>query len=1427
MTRQPAQRRAPPDRVPYCHHILSGLFFALLPVLPLAADAQAPAASRLSCPAMQLGQPCPGPGLTAPGAAEPALNLGLDNPVHLASGRKFLRDTDLPAHPQAPGLELVRYYNSADPRRHGSPGAAWQFSYDLRLYRLANHLQLIQADGSRLRFACAAGLTVCQHEGQGSLHLQTEEQTHAPADAPADAPTAAPTDTQTNAPADRQTHEPAGGWQWRWPDGSRLDFRRDGWLVSLRRPDGRLLARLDRAADGRLLAAHGATPDRQLIFHYQHETGRAPRLHSIDTPLGRFRYHHDAVPEGWRLSRVERPDGMQRHYAHDPALQSGHPLAITASGLSAPGHAARWQRRWHYDPNARVIRLEYLGAGGQATAAWHLEYREPAHGSHAGLTRVRGPQGTTDVHYLRYGSRYLLSRISGAPCPGCAAPGLQAQYDAAGRLSGLNGLNGLRLRRHPNGAVRELALSGSGWPGLRLRFDAAGRPSASYSHRTGLTRWRHAPPLQPMQASSRDTASANRAAGRAPAHPSDSLPGLLPAPPVNLSAKPLAEPLAEPIAEQPAEPPTEHRHEPLTERFTKRFTEHATKHFTDTRTKRPPEPSTEPHPGPPFWQHDIRYANGDRWRARYDAQGLPTHLAASQPLPPPAPSSPSGSSASAIATPATLHTRLAWQHGQLLELAHPHESEQREYDAAGRLRARHIQRPGDNQTPAFTLTDRYDYHPDGRLALHYLPEGGLLSYAWQRGRLHRLEWQDSQGQRHLILQTLPGQAGYRTGNGVHTLGQRDAQGLRALISALPGARTPLLAQAIRLDPAGRLAAEQIQTGHWRQHFRYAYDASGRLAVIEAATPEAASLPAPAASATYLAWHADGSLQGLQGLRPSASAPLPGGAWSLPLPPLTEDASGLPLQRGGWQLAYDPQRRLRQARHPASQLTIEYLNNAHGQRIRRGSGPAAIHYLYDPQGLRTALASASTGTGTSMRITERYLYIGQIPVAWLRYGAAGETRLDFIHTDAQGLPRALSDRQGQLAWQAEFDVFGRLLRESGGSGPSHRYPGQHADPDLPWYDNGMRTYDPATGSYLEPDPLGPLPGHDAYGYAAQRPRQYADPSGMLLYAFDGTRNTPASRTNVWLLHQLYPEGRHYQPGPGDSAWDTATASRAGHILSTQWERLLADLAAAGRQWQQQPAAIDLLGYSRGAALAQHFANQIAAHVSNQRFWAYDPSMGTVSACIDLRFMGLFDTVAQFGVNGRDNTNYLLGASPAWQWIAHAVALHEHRYLFPANSLGQGQANVAELPFIGAHADIGGGYQSSATPEAARGDLSDVALAWIHWQARAAGVPLLPLPAEHATVSQPLLHDERNVFYRKTGQDRPVHHADGRPWLDSQADHAALGRGPREATEAFIERLPDWMQAPGSVTGTVDMAAYQAWLNQRGQPSPQPKRAPPPR
>jgi hypothetical protein len=283
------------------------------------------------------------------------------------------------------------------------------------------------------------------------------------------------------------------------------------------------------------------------------------------------------------------------------------------------------------------------------------------------------------------------------------------------------------------------------------------------------------------------------------------------------------------------------------------------------------------------------------------------------------------------------------------------------------------------------------------------------------------------------------------------------------------------------------------------------------------------------------------------------------------------------------------------------------------------------------------------------------------------------------------------------------------------------------------------------------------------------------------------------------------------GSAKHASDAAVAWSGASRVDQQWERWL---NAVALQREGAPAlALDVVGFSRGAALARHFGNRVAQHVRDGRFWLQHPQRGMLSSCVDLRFMGLFDTVAQFNVLGAGNAAFDLTIAPAWKWVAHAVALHEHRWLFPLTSARGTQVggNVVERAFVGAHADIGGGYLTrEASPGSTPGDLSQVALAWMHWQAKAAGVPLGAGPTV-ASVTRPIVHDERAVFARTVQRgDRRVNQPDGRLWVNYQ-DHApAMGAEVRRDVESLLARSsPLLPQAPDAV-GWVDMPRYTKWL-----------------
>ncbi len=783
------------------------------------------------------------------------------------------------------------------------------------------------------------------------------------------------------------------------------------------------------------------------------------------------------------------------------------------------------------------------------------------------------------------------------------------------------------------------------------------------------------------------------------------------------------------------------------------------------------------------------FGAGRRWEWKYDLQGRVLRMRALH---------------GRLAT----ETRIAWHSTRPGVIAHPAETEIRRHDKEGRLRERILTRPKDGSASAWEFKERFEHDREGRRTHHQLPEGGALRYGWETdGRLMKVEWIAADGRRKEVIRTMP--AGYRYGNGLYAVGVAGSRGLMDWMLYQPMTRTALLRQQLLLSRDGRIMQEWIAAPPWKDQFAYVYDREARLSSYRHQASQLGIAHGEWLPQTqeWISWRPNGqalasSRDGGPGIRPVQ----------------INDASGLPVQVDEMITAYGPLRRLSRvmsARYPDRQ--VHYGHNAFGEQIWRKDEAGLTHYLYD-QHQRVAEASAQGG---QWRVTRRYVYAHQVPVAIIEYAEGQTPALLFVHADSVGLPRLVTDRFQRVRWRGRFTPFGRLIEAEGDIDMPLRLPGQVEDPFTGWHDNYQRTYHPRWGHYLEPDPLGPMPGVAPWSYAGHQPRRHADPLGLMLFAFDGTRNHPESMTNVWLMGQAYRDGLvHYISGPGDeqsmtpgdARWDAAIAWSGSQRVGMQWERLLQ--AVANLPKRSPGIVVDVTGFSRGASLARDFAQRLATHVDGGRFWLNDPRRGVLTACMDLRFMGLFDSVAQFNALGSGNAAFNLSISPKWKWVAHAVAAHEKRWLFPLTS-AKGGGHVVERPFVGAHADIGGGYLTArASPGSTPGNLSNVALQWMAWQAQAAGVRLT-LPEQARSVDLPIVHDERSAFARQLQNgDRAVLHADGRKWVEYQAQHPDYGQALRAEVAEFIQRTPpSSLGEGGDVAGWVNMEKYAAWLRQR--------------
>jgi len=225
--------------------------------------------------------------------------------------------------------------------------------------------------------------------------------------------------------------------------------------------------------------------------------------------------------------------------------------------------------------------------------------------------------------------------------------------------------------------------------------------------------------------------------------------------------------------------------------------------------------------------------------------------------------------------------------------------------------------------------------------------------------------------------------------------------------------------------------------------------------------------------------------------------------------------------------------------------------------------------------------------------------------------------------------------------------------------------------------------------------------------------------VALYAFDGTGNEDREGfdldSNVLDFFRAYDDpsknddprierGSLYLKGIGTRA-NTGVGEKAAealgigghHRVREAMDRLEHNIGGGD-------ATVDITGFSRGAALAISFANEIAKK----------------HARVPIRFIGVWDIVGQFGLPGRIfNAGHDLDMPPNVAHCYHAMALDESRLLFPLTRLGWGldtSGRLREVWFRGVHSDVGGGNGN-------RG-LNWIALNWMYENARKDGLPINP-------------------------------------------------------------------------------------------------------
>jgi hypothetical protein len=216
--------------------------------------------------------------------------------------------------------------------------------------------------------------------------------------------------------------------------------------------------------------------------------------------------------------------------------------------------------------------------------------------------------------------------------------------------------------------------------------------------------------------------------------------------------------------------------------------------------------------------------------------------------------------------------------------------------------------------------------------------------------------------------------------------------------------------------------------------------------------------------------------------------------------------------------------------------------------------------------------------------------------------------------------------------------------------------------------------------------------------------------MALYAFDGTSKEDEiddnEDSNVVRFARAYRGRRVYLPGVG-TRFGAVGAIFGGWMGLGLHDRVEKAMKAVERNRARGDTVIDIIGFSRGAAAAVHFANELWEKIGKKQ--------GTEPA---VRFLGLFDTVASTGFfPGKFDFNLDLEVPPNVRRCCHAMALDEGRasvqlHRMEARKKGTLAADVIqEVWFRGGHSDIGGGQLHEK--------LANITLCWMMRQAAAVG------------------------------------------------------------------------------------------------------------
>lgn len=394
-----------------------------------------------------------------------------------------------------------------------------------------------------------------------------------------------------------------------------------------------------------------------------------------------------------------------------------------------------------------------------------------------------------------------------------------------------------------------------------------------------------------------------------------------------------------------------------------------------------------------------------------------------------------------------------------------------------------------------TFTLRYSYTRSGQLSRLTYPDGSEADYVRDaQGRVTEVGVTSPGGSREVLLSGASyapfGPAtGWTYGNGralvrSHDLDYRP----ESIFDGAPGG----LDLGYSYDPVGNLSALRTADLAEPPRARFEYDALNRLTAFKDG--------AAGATIEGYAYDATGNRTGFTNAGGPQSYTYPADSHHLTSVAGVQrayDSVGNTTAIGASkEFIYSAANRLSEVKQGGA-VTMRYIYNGKGERVRRHLGTDDVTTLYDEAGRWLGDYDA---TGTPI---QQAIWLDDNPVGLL-VGATGINRLQYVQSDHLGTPRSVIDPIRNVAvwtWDLASEAFGASPPNQDPDNDSTnfvldmRFPGQRYDAASGLNYNYFREYEPGTGRYSQSDPMGQAGGIATYLYVEADPLQLEDPFGL--------------------------------------------------------------------------------------------------------------------------------------------------------------------------------------------------------------------------------------------------------------------------------------------------------------------------------------------